>query len=257
MSFNANTNQGYGSYATAQSNIAINYLVNAADPIFSIAIKLKAIESLLDCNELKNQLIQEIRTFTKIATSYKKYDSSIIKNACYILADFIDDTVAATAWGKDNNWENQTLLSAFPEIAKEPGFFGILKSAAENPFSNLDLLEMAYLCLTLGYEGKYRNNDQGSNILAVAKSDLYKYLAKHRHGENNSLLISDPDAELPPTIVERKIKKLPLSALIAIIFAIVIVGLLHFGFNSKLNNSLKPIVKMTQNINLIPDTLNG
>jgi type VI secretion system protein ImpK len=52
-------------------------------------------------------------------------------------------------------------------------FFQILDRLKQQPAQHLNLLEFAYLCLSLGFEGKYRDKENGAHALEKERQELY------------------------------------------------------------------------------------
>lgn len=241
-----------------KSNIGINKLITIANTVFGIAIKLKNNEPRLDYVTLKENLYYEIKTFTSKALLHKKYDSTTINDACIVLCDFIDDTLCATPWGQANNWEQNSLMAMFNLSIKGKSFFSILKQAKENPTLNLDLLELMYLSLSLGYGGKYREQKRGDALLTLAREELYVVITKIRHFDNIPLLANAPTEKTITLSRPQKKFKLFSRPTLFITITLFLFGFITFGtINSKLDTALNPIVKLVRNINSMPDNLIG
>jgi type VI secretion system protein ImpK len=59
-------------------------------------------------------------------------------------------------------------------------FFQLLKKLSQDPGKNIDLLEFMYLCLALGFQGRYRVRPNGLNELAEIREDLYHTIRQQR-----------------------------------------------------------------------------
>jgi type VI secretion system protein ImpK len=93
----------------------------------------------------------------------------------------LDEAVLNTPWGANSNWSQHSLLSLFhKEVSGGERFFLLLKSLAQNPAKNRGLLELMYLCLALGFEGRYRIMQDGKNKLAGIREWLYQILQQER-----------------------------------------------------------------------------
>ena len=87
-------------------------------------------------------------------------DSEAIAAARYALCTLLDETIAGTAWGS-GVWGTRSLLVAFHnEASGGEKVFLILQRLSQNAGANIDLLELIYLCLALGLEGRYRLIEQ-------------------------------------------------------------------------------------------------
>src|SRR5690606_28779404 len=59
-------------------------------------------------------------------------------------------------------------------------FFQLLERLSRNPVKHLHLLELMYLCLSLGFEGKYRVMPRGTLELEVIRDSLYRQIRQLR-----------------------------------------------------------------------------
>jgi type VI secretion system protein ImpK len=59
-------------------------------------------------------------------------------------------------------------------------FFEMLDRISQDPARHIDLMELQYLCLALGFAGKYQVVDRGHSHLAEVQQDLYRRIRAHR-----------------------------------------------------------------------------
>ena len=79
--------------------------------------------------------------------------------ARYVLCTFVDTAVLNTPWGAQGDWAGQSLLVMFhKEVSGGTKFFEILERLRAEPDRYIGLIELVYVCLALGYEGKYRHD---------------------------------------------------------------------------------------------------
>src|SRR3972149_7855012 len=233
------------------SNININPLVAACDQILSLAIALKTTEFPDNNTQFLQDLSHEIRSFEHHA-QIANYQSNIIIAARYALCCLLDETIASTQWGQTNNWDEKNLLTLFHnENYGGARFFSIIDRSLEKITANLHLIELLYLCLNLGFVGKYQNIEHGQSELVAITNRLYQIIGQHNHLNRKNLLIHEPilepqqNQEAPTITSTIKPKKL---FGIAIAAAIVISGLIYFGINLKLNNTSKQIHTLLEQI---------
>jgi type VI secretion system protein ImpK len=55
-------------------------------------------------------------------------------------------------------------------------FFDLLAQLKKDPGINVDLLELLYYCISLGFEGKYRIAPRGASQLLVLREDVYRLI---------------------------------------------------------------------------------
>ena len=101
--------------------------------------------------------------------------------ARYVLCTFVDTAVLNTPWGSQSDWASQSLLVMFhKEVSGGEKFFEILDRVRGNPARYIDLIELIFVCLALGYEGMYRHDPSGQSRLGELQHDLYRVIRDHR-----------------------------------------------------------------------------
>jgi type VI secretion system protein ImpK len=73
------------------------------------------------------------------------------------------------------------------EVGGGEKFFEILERLRANPSRYIDLIELVYVCLALGYEGKYRHDPSGQARLAELQHDLYRLVRDQRESPDEDL----------------------------------------------------------------------
>jgi type VI secretion system protein ImpK len=97
-----------------------------------------------------------------------------VEIAKYLLCSLIDETVLNTPWGSQSGWGHNSLSSEFfKKMWGGEEFFQIIDRLKQQPAQNLNLLELAYLCLSLGFEGKYRYSKDSLYTLEKERQELY------------------------------------------------------------------------------------
>ena len=101
--------------------------------------------------------------------------------AHYALCASLDDVVLNTPWGSTGAWAARSLVSTFhEEVRGGEGFFDVLGQLRQNPGAFLPVLELMYLCLSLGFRGQYRLSPRGPGELDRLREDLYAIIARQR-----------------------------------------------------------------------------
>jgi type VI secretion system protein ImpK len=146
--------------------------------LLSIVPKLRVLSFHQAIHDLQERLVAKIKGFEEGALS-RGASQKQVKIASYFLCSFIDDTVLNTPWGSQSNWaQNSLSIQLHNRNVGGEEFFQILQQLMQQPAQNLDLIELAYLCLSLGFEGKYRNQDRGLRALDALRQELYLVLQR-------------------------------------------------------------------------------
>jgi len=105
----------------------------------------------------------------------------VARAARYALCASLDEAVLSTPWGAQSEWAQQTLLVALHREAwGGEKFFEMLDKISEEPARHIDLMELLYLCLALGFAGKYQVVDRGHAKLAEVQQNLYRKIRTQR-----------------------------------------------------------------------------
>jgi len=133
--------------------------------------------------EVRSLLIEKIDYYTNLISA-KEVEHSQIMLSRYVLCTFADELISSTYWGKDNNWANNSLLGYFyNETYGGDKFFQILDQLLRSPAQYIHLLELLYMCLSLGFEGRYRIRNKGRMELDAIRENLFRQI-KMIHGHD-------------------------------------------------------------------------
>src|SRR5215467_4677802 len=158
----------------------LNPLVAAANPLLNIIPQLRASIEHPNPNALRETLARGIREFEARARDAGAATEKVIA-ARYALCTLIDETATSTPWGASGAWAQHGLLALFHgEVEGGEKFFQLLARLAENPQGNIDLLELMYVCLQLGFEGRYRVTEGGQRQLEQIRQRLLSIMRSHR-----------------------------------------------------------------------------
>lgn len=157
-------------------NVSINPLVSAAAPLFGALVQLKAHGSELDQPALKALLQQHLVHFEGQAI-HDGVDNGQVMTARYVLCTVADETVVTSDWGPSANWSSSSLLSTLHhETFGGEKFFGLIDKMGRDPIHHLPMLELMYICLSLGFEGKYRLDSRGTAALEAIRDSLHRQI---------------------------------------------------------------------------------
>lgn len=161
-------------------NISLNPLVAAASSLLSEVVRLKHSYEGEDLQALNQRLSSELKLFEHRAL-HDGAESSQVMAARYVLCTAVDEAVVTTPWGNESEWSQMSLLSSFHnETFGGEKFFQLLERLSRNPVKHLPMLELMYLCLSLGFEGKYRVMPRGMLELEAVRDSLYRQIRQLR-----------------------------------------------------------------------------
>jgi type VI secretion system protein ImpK len=158
----------------------LNPLVAAASPLLYAAAQLRETLELENLDALKNSLIAGIEKFEATARSNGTPNNMILA-ARYALCTALDEAVACTPWGGAGRWQAHSLLVRFHnETWGGEKIFQLLSKLATEVKTNRHVLELFYLILAFGYEGRYRVLDNGRAKLDGIRQRLAHLLIQAR-----------------------------------------------------------------------------
>ncbi len=165
----------------------LNPLVNAASTLIAVFEKTRQALSHPDVGGLHQRLVNEVKSF-EIKAKETNIKPEIVLSARYAVCTALDEAVLNTPWGADSAWPQRTLLSVFHnETSGGEKFFLILERMKQQPAENLYILELMYIFLSLGFEGKYRVIHRGRDKIEQIRDELYITIRRQRGEYERSL----------------------------------------------------------------------
>ena len=148
-------------------NLGINPLVAVASALLSEMVRLQ--------QSYEREDLFEHRALQDGA------ESSQVMAARYVLCTALDEAVVTTPWGNESEWSQMSLLSSFHnETFGGEKFFQLLERLSRDPVKHLPMLELMYICMSLGFEGKYRVLPRGMLELESLRDSLYRQIRQLR-----------------------------------------------------------------------------
>jgi type VI secretion system protein ImpK len=178
------------------TKIGVNPLIAAASPLFSLAGYLieKNKSPALNLAHLSNNLQYEIKVYENNA-KLEQYHSDTIIAGRYLICAFLDEIIQE----EFSEWQNFGLLKLFHgEEDKGERFFFMMEKLSQDPEYHIDLLELIFLCLNLGYQGKYKEEDHGTEKLTLISERLFESIRTHRGDLKKELHITPLEKPRPP-----------------------------------------------------------
>ncbi len=154
--------------------------MQAASPLLLLAGQLRGTLAAPDLAGLRRHALDEIRRFEERARLLG-VPSEVVRAASYLLCASLDEAVLSTPWGSQSEWAQQPLLVALHRDAwAGDKFFDLLERASQDPARHIELLELQYLCLALGFAGKFQVLPRGDVQLAEVKHTLFRTIRNQR-----------------------------------------------------------------------------
>lgn len=153
-----------------------NPLLQAAAPLLGTAARLRSMPQHPNPAALRAALAEGIKQFESTTRAQGLPNEQVIAGR-YVLCTFIDECASSTPWGGSGAWGSQSLLVLFHnEVSGGEKVFQLMGKLAENVPANRPLLELMYMALALGFEGRYRVIDNGRAQLETVRERLAQML---------------------------------------------------------------------------------
>lgn len=171
---------GRGAPDPADASTGLNRLHAAAATLFSLVSRIRNRAQHPDPEALRRSVVAEVRGFESRALQ-SGIDARDVKVARYAICATLDDVVLNTPWGGQSVWAQQSMVATFHrEVVGGDRFFDLLARLEQDPANNLELLEFLYMCLTLGFEGRLRVEQNGGEKHLNIRAGLARIIAQHR-----------------------------------------------------------------------------
>ena len=215
----------------------LNRLEAAAFRLINVAVSFRHATAQPDLGQVRDQMTRLLKAFREQAER-DGYGSEVVRQAHYALCAFVDEIVLSTPWGSQSRWQEHSLLSAFHrQTWGGEEFFNIIEKNEVDAARNIDLLELLYVLLMLGFEGAWATRPNGHEKLEQIRDRLFQTIRNQR---------AELERDLSPHWRGTDAGKPGLAGLIPLwAFAAIGAGILllaYFGFSLTLNRASDPLL---------------
>jgi|WetSurSiteA1Bulk_404760.scaffolds.fasta_scaffold00107_15 type VI secretion system protein ImpK len=233
------------------ANATCNPIAGAAISLLSIVAQLRNTSSHPDIAGLRNSIIEEIKQF-ELKIKQQGVPSEQVQAARYALCTLLDETVLNTPWGSNSLWGTQSLLIFFHKEAwGGEKFFLILKNCMQQPGTHLDLLELLYFALCLGFQGRYRVEDHGLSKLEEIRENAYQIIQRQRGDVERSLSLHWKGIKDKRNVLTQLIPFWVIGSVAALLLMLSFLGFLYL-INSASNPLLAKLYVLKDSFNVQP-----
>ena len=178
-----------------QGMTGMNRINAAGATLFSLVSRIRNRAQHMDPEKLRRSVVAEVREFENRALQ-DGVDAQDVKIARYAICATLDDVVLNTPWGGQSIWAQQSMVGTFhKETVGGDRFFDLLARLEKEAANNIDLLEFLYMCLSLGFEGRLRVEQRGTEkhleiraglarIIRAQRGPVEKDMSPHWEGED-------------------------------------------------------------------------
>jgi len=157
-------------------DISNNPFINSAASILKFVLEVNKEQNIEDSKDIREVYIEKIDKYEEDLDK-QKIDEKEQLTTKYILCTFIDEIMNTTSLRNNNNWSNNSMLSIyFNETYGGDNFFNMLDKFLKAPAKYIHILELMYVCINLGFKGKYRVINRGDLELNLIKDSLFQQI---------------------------------------------------------------------------------
>lgn len=231
----------------AQLPSGMNPLISATTELMALPTQFLTTVSHHNVAGLRKQVLEEVREFENKARTLG-INPKVINTCRYVLCAFIDEAVLNTVWGSTSIWTNQSLLSTLhKEVTGGETFFVILDRLLRDPNGSVDLLELMFVCISLGFKGRYAVMDRGHEKLEDLRNMVFEHIRRRR---------GEVPPELSPHWQSQSNQRVSLRHYVPLWVVVAVAGALllavFVGFSMVLHETTNPIYEALKGIGKLP-----
>lgn len=174
---------------------SLNPLLTAAVPLLTLIARIRAAGGV-DGAGFSKRVVGEVLGFEEKAAALG-VPAELTRPVRFALCATLDDVVSNTPWTGGAPW-SMVLGTVLTEGADPNRFFDDLEKLRARPGTSADALEIMYLCLALGFEGRFRRESGGRGELNKVRDQLFRTIRAAR-GVRGDALAPFPDPTDPRT----------------------------------------------------------
>jgi type VI secretion system protein ImpK len=229
----------------------LNPLVSAASELLGLFSYLRQLAQAPNVSSLRQSLVNATQRFETMARNGGVPQEQIIGGR-YMLCTALDEGVANTPWGAQAGWNQQSLLVQFHnETWGGEKVFQLLAKLAQDVPKNIDLLELLYCILGLGFEGRYRVVDNGRSQLESVRQRLADLIMKHRGAVDADLSANWRSQEIAYSNTRAKVPFWILASAVAAVLGVIFIGLrLYLNYRSDTTYAQVAALKLPGAVNV-------
>lgn len=208
-----------------------NPLVNAYAALLGMAPELERATVPENPDVLRTRLHETLTQSRDSAVSGGVPLSRADQGAWFVAA-LLDDIALNTPWGGNSGWPRMPLVvSMYGNVDAGERFFDLAEDLIRFPERDPQLMELVFLCLSLGFRGKFRRNGgQGEAEIARLRGQIARLLRDRDAAE----------APLAPhwqgVVAEDEVKRFIVPLWSIALITLALITAVYVGFGVKLSN---------------------
>ena len=209
----------------SQQAISHNALLIAGRYLLRIASRIKHDSERLP-ESFRQHLVHALKNF-ETESNQHNVDSKRIYEAKYAFVALLDELILNSNWSGKDHWMTHPLqMEVFGEHLAGEGFFKHLADLRQSGSQYVDVLEVYYICMQLGFMGQYRLQQQTESFQGL-QADLRSQIEAIRGIPDRQL---SPSAVPKEGVAKRISKHIPIWVMFSVLLAGLIILYMVFSF---------------------------
>lgn len=169
----------YGAARLKQARAGDNPLVSAFSVLLGLAPELESASAPENPDVMRERFLENL-TFSRDNAVTQGVQLARADQAAWFVAALLDDLVLNTPWGAHSGWPRQPLVTQISgDVDAGERFFQRLDELMRFPDRDPHMLELAFMCLSLGFRGRYRlSGASGEASITQLRNQISRILVK-------------------------------------------------------------------------------
>jgi type VI secretion system protein ImpK len=177
-------------------------------PCFTLVLQLRAAADFGDAAVLRRRIL-DLLDLSEREAMRAGIPSEDLRLAKFALVAFLDETILSSDWHQKDRWIAQPLqLELYDRYDAGEEFFVQLERLRAQPAAHAEVLEVFYLCMALGFKGRYQivQQEQIRVLIEGTYADLSRLPgmvagALAPHGKPRDQVATEVRSKLPTWVI--------------------------------------------------------
>jgi type VI secretion system protein ImpK len=131
-------------------------LADILSPCFALIVHLRSQTEFGDPAALR-QRIKDLLDRAERDAQRTGIPDEHVETALFAVVAFLDETLLSSTWDQKDRWVSRPLqMERYGRFDAGEAFFDRLETLLEHPTQHAEAIEVYYLCMTLGFRGRYQ-----------------------------------------------------------------------------------------------------
>ncbi|SFV51316.1 Outer membrane protein ImpK/VasF, OmpA/MotB domain [hydrothermal vent metagenome] len=212
-----------------------NPFLASAKGLFRETYSIINLRESKDIDSISRDMHKEMDRFAENLNKYGG-DSHYLEIARYMMCTFCDELIANSSWASNRHWAEVSLLNYYhKESYGGDKFFQILDKSMTKPSKYINLLELAFVCLSFGFGGRYKQQNRLQELNTL-KENLYRQI-KNISSQKEKFYLDHPHATRHHKLYSKLSDKVILATVVVFML------LIYTAFSYLVSSNETPLIE--------------